>query len=100
MGTVSCRRCAECETYLHHWIDDLRDPDGDEFLPGDYGCKHCGARGQQCSACDGTGCWNDSRNCSLCKGEGVVQMSELEVDHEMQLWASPDVGHSPRGNTL
>lgn len=61
-----CRRCSECKNYSHHWTPD---PVPDDI--GEYGCKHCEARGDGCELCCGDG-EVEGVQCQLCMGEGVV----------------------------
>lgn len=82
-----CRRCSECVGCSHHWIEDMLDPDDDEFEPGDYGCKHCHRRGDWCKTCCGEGLV-DGEGCTTCDGEGVVPISEEDYFSRMNDWAA------------
>lgn len=68
------KRCSECESFDHHWIDDM-DEEGPEH---DYGithsCKHCNAVGIECDNCSGSGSDPDDEDvrCDDCNGSGVV----------------------------
>jgi len=77
---MNCRRCTECEGRSHHWLEDPEAFD-DQWreLPGEYACKHCDQRGEECPECGGDGGqWLDddgadvALNCPCCKGEGVI----------------------------
>src|SRR5574338_1654408 len=91
--TDNCRRCTECVGMTHHWMPDMRDPEGDDFEPGDYGWKYCGVRGVECPDCGGEGVidtggslpWGEwvGVGCEVCKAEGVVPMSDREISDAM-----------------
>lgn len=99
MNESTCRRCSECEGMSHHWTPDPMAPDDDNWEPGDYACKHCEQRGDECGECEGTG-WGpyiaayvaggeiigpDCEPCKTCKGEGVLPLTDERYAHEMQL---------------
>ena len=73
MNMTKCRRCAECEDFSHHWMDnsnfgnDPTNPDGEENYNTEatHVCKHCPACGNECELCQGGGCAN-------CDGEVVL----------------------------
>jgi hypothetical protein len=67
---MACRRCSDCEGHTHHWLEDLMAEDDPEFQPGDYGCKHCPQRGDECGTCGGEGCID-------CDFEGVIPVSSF-----------------------
>lgn len=58
---MNCRKCSVCIGASHHWV---ADPQEDPELP-EYGCKHCEARGRECTECYGEGC-------TACNHEGVI----------------------------
>jgi hypothetical protein len=89
---MTCRRCSECEGRLHHWIEDPLDPADEDFEPGDYCCKHCEVRGEECPNCvDGIALCDcefasqvcECPQCEWCKGEAVVPMSDQDYDQAM-----------------
>lgn len=72
-----CRRCSECVGMSHHWMAEPLPPDEpDEYLPGDYACKHCEQRGDSCDTCAGDGCLggNEAEQCPDCNSEGVIPL--------------------------
>lgn len=82
-----CRRCSECAGMSHHWTPDPLAPDDDEWEPGDYACKHCPRRGNDCEACSGLGTPAGEAAgmvCGACDGEGVIPLTEEDYAHEMQ----------------
>lgn len=81
---TSCRRCSVCEGMSHHWIADPRDPDDDEWEPGEYACKHCDQRGDGCNECSGDGYLegDESQLCWTCAAEGVIPLTDEQYDHE------------------
>jgi hypothetical protein len=79
---IACRRCSECEGRTHHWMADPHDPDNaddeDRELPGDFGCKHCEQRGDECGDCEGAyplEIDEEAALCLTCGGEGVVPIA-------------------------
>lgn len=91
---MTCRRCSECKGMTHHWIADLMPDDADEYVPGDFACKHCDQRGDGCDLCAGDGRIFDaelgedgSPICPNCNGEGVLPVSgdPGEIDDEPTL---------------
>jgi hypothetical protein len=71
---AACRRCSECATSSHHWIEDW-----DPATQTEFGCKHCGLRGVACPDCGGDGCGvngDDAPLCEQCQGEGVLPAHE------------------------
>lgn len=71
----------------HHWIPDPLDPEDDKWQPGDYACKHCEQRGNECRKCSGYGTDRPEPQgpgiCPECDGEGVIQLTDEEYGHEM-----------------
>jgi hypothetical protein len=72
---VECRRCSDCQSYSHHWLDNPdfgNDPADAEYPTGNqYICKHCDAVGDECKICDGSGeC--AGLDCRTCKSEGIM----------------------------
>lgn len=101
---MKCRRCTECPTAPHHWIESMFATDDDEWQPGDYGCKHCDARGVMCPLCGGDGKpfvddpdYEDGF-CVECDGWGVIEMNaamigEAEKERSEQLHAENPPPH-------
>lgn len=55
----------------HDWCDNDSD---DEFGPV-WKCRLCGALGENCDECSGSGAdpqWGDEVDCDFCDGSGVV----------------------------
>ncbi len=76
--TTECRECTECYDQTHHWIDNAdfgNDPNEAETDPrATHCCKHCPEVGFECRACNGGHCLGEV--CIVCKGEGVIPLSE------------------------
>jgi len=80
--TKTCRRCSECPTNSHHWIDNpsFGDCEDDGDMGPSHLCKHCDAVGDQCELCGGDGIPFDEEGeqttghecCQDCNGEGVI----------------------------
>lgn len=70
-----CPRCAECQHYAHHWIDNPRYGDDEaqvDTQEAEWVCKHCGELGFTCVACGGSGSgMPECQFCVCCGGEGV-----------------------------
>jgi len=86
-------------------MPDPKSLDDDDFEPGEFGCKHCDQRGNECPVCGGSGLGyisdDDAVMCSTCDGEGVVPMTDEEYAHEMQLlvekpWEQPGSSREER----
>lgn len=60
---MPCRWCSECEGSFHHWM----------FNGYEYVCKHCSAKGDECSTCFGEGIEPGTADefCGGCDGEGI-----------------------------
>lgn len=90
---ANCRRCADCRGMSHHWTPDPLAYDDDEFEPGDYACKHCDQRGDDCPDCGGVGVLDSGGSdqsgkfievpCERCMAEGVVPLTEQEYSEAM-----------------
>lgn len=78
MTKPTCRRCSQCETSEHHWLDneDAEGPDDP-----DYVCKHCPAVGTECVYCD-EGLAN-GKMCRICNGEGILQCGTDEIEAQL-----------------
>lgn len=87
-----CRRCADCRNARHHWLDNDdfgNDPDeAEDPVDVTHVCKHCPALGMECEACDGSGSalgldaameaigrGENPPDCSVCGGEGVIEIT-------------------------
>jgi hypothetical protein len=68
---MTCPRCSDCVGYTHHWMPDSMDPEDEEYEPGDFACKHCDQRGDECPECLGEGC-------KACDGEGVIPITHQQ----------------------
>lgn len=74
---MECRRCAECETSDHHWIEGGYSGPVDNPWPY-YACKHCNTVGQDCPRChsnEGT-----IEACLECEGDGIVLATAFLCD--------------------
>lgn len=83
---MKCRRCNECATSEHHWLDnmDFDGPDDPEHV-----CKHCPAVGTDCT-CD-EGLFN-GKLCRICDGSGIVQCGTEETEAELLNESLPTEG--------
>ena len=79
--STTCRRCGECRSNSHHWLENTTDP-GDDItarIPTHI-CKHCDQQGQECPACGGGGIDTETLSglCRFCRGEGVIPFDRYE----------------------
>lgn len=101
---TKCRRCSECRSNSHHWIEDIDDNDPPAF---DYSCKHCEQKGHECPACYGFGnseMDGSGKQCKACNAEGVLPVeifqtlkaavvaAAREIIEHWDEWAA-DAGH-------
>lgn len=74
--TTTCRRCSECANSDHHWFTICMNGEPDDY---GFACKHCDAKGIECSGCQGEGIVvrdggerDYETGCNLCRGDGVL----------------------------